>query len=132
VQCHRSDTSWGWSHHPLAVRAVAGGGSAPVGIRNCLASWSTARVSVRLRPTRIPISGGVGLTLYERVRSGLDARRPGDTEVGPRSSAAVGLLIVFILVNLGSVARLVRMQPALAFTPTSGVELSDAPAGNSS
>jgi hypothetical protein len=95
-------------------------------------SRSTARVPVRLRPARIPIRGGVGLTLYERVRSGLDARRPGDTEVGPRSSAAVGLLIAFILVNLGSVARLVRMQPAPAFAPASSASPSDATASGPS
>jgi hypothetical protein len=63
-------------------------------------SRSAARVPVRLRPIRIPISGGVGLTLYERVRSGLDSSSPGGTEVGPPSSAAIGLLVALFLANL--------------------------------
>jgi hypothetical protein len=75
---------------------------------------------------------GASGSLYERVRSGLEASSPGGTEVDPPSSAPFSVQVPFILFNLVSVARLVRMQPAPAFAPASSASPSDATASRPS
>jgi len=62
-----------------------------------------------------------------RTRCGFDASWPGGTEVGLRSSAAVGLLVAFFLVNQGLAGQRIRTQPA-PLSPASGAGHGDATA----
>jgi hypothetical protein len=85
----------------------------------------------KLEAAAIPLTQDSGLWDF-RARRDFDASWPGGTEVGPRSPAAVDLLVVFFLVNLGLAGQRVRTQPAPAFASVSSAGHGDATASRPS
>jgi hypothetical protein len=93
------DTSEGWPH-PLAVGGVAHGGFAPTGIGSCLAISVSSEGSGPAEADPNPDQWG---RRAHSLRAGPIRPRlklAGRTEVGPPSSAAIGLLVALFLANL--------------------------------